>query len=178
VPGFLVGLLLLQWFSFTWHLLPAIGNAGWDSLVLPTATIALLPAAMIAQVLTASLDHELRQGYVDTARAKGISPARVTVVHALRNAALPALTIAGLLVAELLAGAVVVEVVFSRDGLGVIAQSAVTNQDFPVVQGMVLLGSTIFVAINLAVDLLYPLLDPRLARRGVRQSQLALATEG
>lgn len=165
VPGFLVGLLLLQWFSFTWHIFPAIGNAGWQSLVLPAVTISLQPAAMIAQVLTKSLHNELQQPYVHTARSKGVRPARVHLRHALRNAALPALTIAGVLVGGLLAGAIVVEVVFSRSGLGQIAQKAVSAQDFPVIQGMVLLASLIFVCINLMVDLLYPLLDPRLAQQ-------------
>ncbi|WP_035952505.1 ABC transporter permease [Parafrankia sp. EUN1f] len=164
VPGFLIGLVLLQWFSFSWHLFPAIGNEGWRSLVLPALTISLQPAAVIAQILTRSLDHELRQNYIGTARAKGASPLRVNVRHALRNAALPALTIAGLLVGGLLAGAVVAEVIFSRSGLGQIAQNAVSLRDLPVVQGVVLLGSVVFVLINLLVDLLYPILDPRIAR--------------
>jgi peptide/nickel transport system permease protein len=165
IPGFLIGLLLLQWFSFTWHVFPAIGNTGWKSLALPAVTISLQPAAMIAQILTKSLHNELRQPYVDTARSKGAGPVRVNIRHALRNAALPALTIAGVLVGGLLAGAIVVEVVFSRSGLGQISQQAVSTEDFPVIQGMVLLGSLIFVCINLIVDLLYPLLDPRLAQQ-------------
>lgn len=166
VPSFLVGLLLLQWFSFQWQLFPAIGNSGWRSLVLPAVTISLQPAALVAQLLARSLDNELRQNYVDLARAKGAGPARVNIRHALRNAALPALTIAGILVGGLLAGAIVVEVVFSRNGLGRISQAAVDSQDLPVVQGVVLLGSAVFVAVNLLVDLLYPLLDPRIARDG------------
>ncbi|MCK9901931.1 peptide ABC transporter permease [Parafrankia colletiae] len=164
VPGFLIGLLLLHWFSFQWNLFPALGNEGWRSLVLPAATISIQPAAVIAQILARSLDNELRQNYVDTARAKGAGPVRVNVRHALRNAALPTLTIAGLLVGGLLAGAIVAEVVFSRNGLGQISQTAVSSQDLPVVQGVVLLGSAIFVVINLLVDLLYPLLDPRITQ--------------
>ncbi|XVQ06679.1 ABC transporter permease [Spirillospora sp. CA-255316] len=174
IPSFVVGLLLLQWLSFTWNLFPAIGEDGWRGLVLPAVTLSVQPAALIAQVLAKSMSDELGRGYVDIARAKGAGPFRVNVRHVLRNAALPALTVAGLLVGGLLTGAIVVEVVFSRNGLGQVTQSAVSFEDLPVVQGMVLLGALVFVTANLAVDLLYRVLDPRLAaeRRTVRRSVL------
>ncbi|MBT2210124.1 ABC transporter permease [Actinomadura sp. NEAU-AAG7] len=163
IPPFVVGLLLLQWLSFTWNVFPAIGEGGWRGLVLPAATIAVQPAALIGQVLARSMADELGKDYVDVARAKGAGPLRVNVRHVLRNAALPTLTIAGLLVGGLLTGAIVVEVVFSRNGLGQITQGAVSAEDLPVVQGVVLLGALVFVTVNLAVDLLYQVLDPRLA---------------
>ncbi len=120
---------------------------------------------MIAQLLSKSLVVTLREPYVATARAKGASPARVHLRHALRNAALPALTATGLLVGGLLGGTVVTETVFSRPGLGRLTATAVQAQDIPVVQGVVLVGALVFVLANLLVDLVYPLLDPRLERR-------------
>ncbi|MFB9833101.1 ABC transporter permease [Actinoallomurus acaciae] len=174
IPSFVVGLLLLQWFSFTWNVFPAIGEGGWRGLVLPAVTIAVQPAALIGQVLAKSMGDELGKDYVDVARAKGAGPFRVNVRHVLRNAALPTLTLAGLLVGGLLTGAIVVEVVFSRNGLGQITQGAVSAEDLPVVQGVVLLGALVFVTVNLIVDLLYQVLDPRLAveRRSARRFTL------
>ncbi|EMD29272.1 ABC transporter permease [Amycolatopsis azurea] len=175
VPSFVVGLLLLQWFAFSWNLFPAIGSDGWNSLVLPALTLSLQPAALIAQVLAKSMTEEQGRGYVDVARAKGAGPFRVNVRHVLRNAALPALTIAGLLTGGLLTGAIVVEVVFSRNGLGQVTQNAVSFEDLPVVQGVVLLGALVFVVVNLVVDVLYQVLDPRL---GVERRPVPLAGRG
>lgn len=163
VPTFWLGLLLLQQFSFNWAWFPALGNEGWRSVVLPALTLAVPTGALIAQVLAKSLQHTLREPYVDTARAKGASRARVHLRHAVRNAALPALTLAGIVVGNLLSGAVVAETVFSRGGLGRVTSLAVADQDIPVVQGLVLFGALVFVVVNLAVDLLYPVLDPRIA---------------
>lgn len=165
VPSYWVGLLLLQQFSFHWHLFPAIGNEGAGSMVLPTITLALPVAAVIAQLLGRSLEAALREGYADTARAKGVGRLAVHVRHGLRNAVLPAMTMVGLLVGGMLSGSVVVETVFSRDGLGRLATTAVSQQDLPVVQGLVLLGATVFAAVNLLVDLLYPVIDPRIVRQ-------------
>ena len=164
VPSFWIGLLLLQQFSFHWQLVPALGNEGWRSLVLPAITLAIPAGAMIAQVLAKSLRTTLREPYIDTARAKGASPMRVQMRHAVRNACLPALTIAGVVIGGLLSGSVVVETVFSRTGLGRLTSASVSAQDVPVVQGLVLLGAAVFVTVNLVVDLLYPLLDPRIVR--------------
>ncbi|MFC5747446.1 ABC transporter permease [Actinomadura rugatobispora] len=166
LPPFWVGLLLLQLFAFHWPLLPPIGNKGWESLVLPAVTMAVPTGALLAQLLARSLETTLREGYVATAHAKGASRARIHFRHALRNAALPTVTMLGLLVGNLLAGAVIVETVFSRQGLGRVTVDAVTNQDLPVVQGLVILGALIFVLVNLAVDLVYPVLDPRVGQVG------------
>jgi peptide/nickel transport system permease protein len=169
VPSFWVGLLLLQQFSFHWTWFPAVGNEGWRSIVLPAITLALPTGAQIAQLLAKSMQHTLDEPYIDTARSKGASRTRVHVRHALRNAALPALTMSGLLVGALLAGTVVTETVFSRTGLGRLTSASVAAQDIPVVQGLVLFGAAVFVIVNLAVDLLYPLLDPRIGRVGSRR---------
>jgi len=165
IPSFWFALLLVQWFSFANPIFPAVGNKGFASIVLPAVTLAVPTAALIAQMLSRSLRHTLGQPYVDTARAKGAGPARVHFRHALRNASLPALTVVGLVIGELLAGAVVTETVFSRAGIGRLTATSVSAQDIPVVQGIVLFAAAVFVLVNLAVDLLYPLLDPRIVRR-------------
>jgi peptide/nickel transport system permease protein len=162
-PTFWVGLVLVQIVSFRWGLVPAIGNEGFRSLILPVITLSLPTAAVIAQVFAKSLRTTLREPYVETALAKGASRARVHLRHAARNASIPALTVVGVLVGNLLAGSVVIETVFSRTGIGRITATAVTAQDIPVVQGLVVFGALAFVLANLAVDLVYPLLDPRIA---------------
>ncbi|QZP31094.1 ABC transporter permease [Pseudomonas sp. DR48] len=162
VPTFWVGLLLLQWFSFGWHWFPAMGNQGLASLVLPALTLAIPTGAVIAQVLARSLAATWRQPFVDALRAKGLSPLRLLLVHVLHNAVIPILSLSGVIVGSLLAGSVVTETVFSREGVGRLAQAAVSTQDIPMVQGVVLLAALIFIVVNLLVDLLYPLLDPRI----------------
>ncbi|MCQ6247055.1 ABC transporter permease [Streptomyces malaysiensis] len=161
-PTFWVGLILVQLVSFRWGLLPAIGNEGFRSLILPAVTLAVPTSAVIAQVFARSLRTALAEPYVETALAKGASRRRVHFGHALRNAAIPPLTVAGMLVGNLLAGSVIVETVFSRTGVGRVTATAVTAQDLPVVQGLVVFGALAFVLANLAVDLIVPLLDPRI----------------
>jgi peptide/nickel transport system permease protein len=162
-PQFFVALLLIQLFSFTLAWLPATGDKGWQTLVMPALTIALLTGSMLAQVLMRSFDDTLRQPYVTTARATGLSRSAVQLRHAFRNAALPAMTILGVLVAQTVTSAIVVETVFTRNGVGRLAQESVLSQDVPVVLGVVTLAAAVFVVVNLVVDLLYPLLDPRIA---------------
>lgn len=162
IPSFWLGLLLIQWFSFSLQLFPAVGDGGPLSIVLPAITLAVPTGATVAQLLTKSLDTTLREPYIDTAWAKGARRTRVHVRHALRNAALPALTMTGLIVGQLLSGTVVTETVFSRPGIGRVTASAVQQQDVPVVQGVVIFAAVVFVIANLLVDLVYPLLDPRI----------------
>ncbi|MCX4759431.1 ABC transporter permease [Streptomyces sp. NBC_01275] len=173
VPTFWVGLLLVESFSFRLHWFPAFGNEGLRGLILPAVTLAIPTGALVAQVLAKSLLTALDQAYVETARAKGAGRWRVHLRHALRNASLPALTVVGLLVGQLIAGSVVVETVFSRDGLGRVTAAAVTAQDIPLVQGVVVFGSLIFVLTNLIVDLVYPLLDPRIVVASGRKAGFA-----
>ncbi|MFP5020668.1 ABC transporter permease [Pseudonocardia phyllosphaerae] len=166
LPVFWVGLMLVQLFSFTLGWLPSVGARGPAALVMPAIALGLPTGALIAQVLARSLQTALGSSYVTTARAKGAGPAAVHLVHALGNAAIPALTVLGYVVGNLLAGTVVVETVFTRPGLGRLTVSSVGLQDIPVVQGVVLFASLVFVLVNLLVDLVYPLLDPRVLVHG------------
>jgi len=161
LPVFWVGLVLVQIFSFQLRVLPALGNNGPQSLILPAITLALPTGAVIGQVLAKSLRTQLAEPYIETVRAKGAGRGRVHFGHALRNAAIPVLTMVGVVAGQLLAGSVVTETVFSRDGVGRVTTAAVNAQDIPVVQAVIVLAAFFFVVINLAVDLIYPLLDPR-----------------
>ena len=162
VPTFWVGLILLQLFSFRLRLFPAFGDQGIEHVILPAITLALPTGAVIAQVLATSLQTTWRQPFIEAARAKGASRLRIQTRHALKLSGIPAFTIAGVIVGNLLAGSVVVETVFSRAGIGRLTQMSVMTQDIPVVLGIVVFSSTVFVLVNLAVDLLYPLIDPRI----------------
>lgn len=165
VPGFWIGLLLLQFVSFRWGLLPAGGNGGLDTLVLPAVTMAIPTSAVIAQVLSKSLAEAWAQPYVATAKAKGVSRLRIHLGHAFRNATLPALTIVGMVVGNMFSGAIITETIFTRAGVGKLTQKAVETQDVPMVQGLVVLSAAVFVVVSLTVDLIYPVLDPRIRRR-------------
>ncbi|HHK8228453.1 TPA: ABC transporter permease [Serratia marcescens] len=162
VPTFWLGIVLIQLFSFRLKLIPIINPGEWQGLILPIATLALPISAPLAQILIRSIDAVQTQPFVAVARAKGASRSGVLWRHVARNAMLPALTIAGMLFGELIAGALITETVFGRSGLGQLTQQAVVNQDVAVLQAIVLILATAFVIINLLVDLLFPLLDPRL----------------
>lgn len=163
LPTFWIGLLLVQLFSFRLGWFPATGDDGLLALVLPAITLALPVSAMIGQVLARSLEQTAHDAYVVTARAKGLTRLQVHGGHVLRNAMLPSLTMVGMVAGNLLAGSVIVETVFSRPGVGQLTVEAVTTQDLPVVQGVVVLGAVVFIAANLLVDLILPLADPRVA---------------
>lgn len=162
VPVFWLGIMLIQVLSFRLGWIPVINPGPWEGLVLPTLTLAVPISAPLAQILLRNIDNVLAQPFVAVARAKGASRPWVLLHHVARNALLPTLTIAGVLFGELLAGAVVTEAVFGLNGLGTLTQQAVGNQDTAVLQAVVVVSAAAFVLINLAVDLLYPLLDPRL----------------
>jgi peptide/nickel transport system permease protein len=162
LPVFWVGLMLVQVFAFGLGLFPSVGASGPASLVLPAVTLGLPTGALLAQVLAKSLSHALGEPYVTTARAKGVGRGGIHLRHALRNAALPALTVLGYIVGNLLAGSVVAETVFTRPGLGRLTVAAVGVQDIPLVQGIVVFAAAVFVLVNLLVDLIYALLDPRI----------------
>lgn len=162
IPVFWLGIMLIQWVSFRLGWVPVINPGPWQGLILPTLTLAVPISAPLAQILMRNLDAAMAQPYVAVARAKGASQLHVLLRHAARNALLPVLTMAGVLFGELLAGAVVTEAVFGLNGLGSLTQQAVGNQDTAVLQAVVMVSAAAFVTINLIVDLLYPLLDPRL----------------
>ncbi|GAA3513219.1 ABC transporter permease [Aeromicrobium panaciterrae] len=162
MPTFWLGLVLITTVSFSLGWLPATGNGSAESLILPTFTLAMGPAAIIAQVTRDALKRVEREPFIVTARAKGLRRSQVVTRHALRNALIPALTITGLLFGALITSAVVVEEVFARQGVGRLLLGAVRDRDLPIVQAVVLLIALTFVVINLLVDLLYAVIDPRI----------------
>ena len=131
-------------------------------MILPAIVLGTIPLAVIVRMTRSSMLEVLGEDYIHTARAKGVSRMRVIIIHALRNAMLPVLTVAGLLLGELIAGALITETVFGLGGLGQLTQQAVNNQDVAVLQAVVMISALGFVVINLLVDLLMPLFDPRL----------------
>ncbi|MFE9427594.1 ABC transporter permease [Kitasatospora sp. NPDC006697] len=166
LPPYWLGLLLLALFSFQLHWLPAIGTSGPQGLVLPTIALAAAPTAVLSQVLREGLLRALEEPFTTGARARGISERAVLLRHALRHALLPATALFGWLAGSLIGGAVVIEIVFSRQGVGRLLLSAVQNKDMPVVIALVLLAAAVFVLVNLAVDTLHGLIDPRTRRTG------------
>jgi peptide/nickel transport system permease protein len=160
-PNFWIGILLLAAFSFRLRWFPVLGDEGAAALVLPCAALALPIAGVLAQVTREGLERALDQPFALTARSRGATENRIRARHALRHAALPVLTLSGWVLGELLAGTVVVETVFARQGLGHVVVAAVRGRDFPVVTGVVVLSALTFSLINIGLDLLYGLVDPR-----------------
>lgn len=165
VPVFWLGIMLIQVFSFQLGLVSVIAPEPWEELILPVATLAVPISAPLAQVLIRNMDAVFREPFVAVARAKGARHAWVLWRHVFRNALPAAMTMAGVLFGELLGGAVVTETVFGLGGLGGMTQQAVANQDVAVLQAIVVISALAFVTISLLVDLLMPLLDPRLTTR-------------
>lgn len=165
VPVFLIGLIAIQVFAFNLGWFPPLGDAGPSSLVLPAITLAIPVSGPIAQLLVNSFQREMGSGYVTTALAKGGTRSWVVKREVFRNASLPALTIAGITFGNILAGAVIVETIFSRTGLGRLTQTAAGTKDIPVIQGIVVLTACLYALTNLVVDFIYPVLDPRLKAR-------------
>ena len=162
LPGFWIAILLLQVFSFRLGWVNVVYPTPWEGILLPTLTLLVPMAAPLLQVLIRSIDEVQAQPFIQVLRARGASESRIFWRDALRNALLPTITMAGLLFGELIGGAVVTETVFGRAGLGSLTVNAVSSRDMPVLLGVVLIAATAYVIINLAVDLLYPVLDVRL----------------
>jgi peptide/nickel transport system permease protein len=170
VPDFWMGILLIALFSTTLGWLPTSGYrpllgdpGGWlQHLVLPGLTVGLVAAAILTRYIRSAVLEVAGMGYVRTARSKGLSPRVVTFRHTVRNALVPILTITGIQLATILGGVIVVEVVFAWPGLGRLVYNAVAARDYPVIQGAVLLIAVLFLLINLIVDLLYAVVDPRI----------------
>jgi len=165
MPTFFLGLLLMLIFSVWLGWLPLSGKDSWLHYILPAITLGTASVAIISRVMHASLIEVLNEDYVRTARAKGQREALVIWRHAVRNALIPVVTVAGLQLGYLLGGAVVTETVFAWPGLGRLLVQSILARDFPVVQAAVLLLAVTFVAINLLTDLIYGLLDPRISTR-------------
>jgi peptide/nickel transport system permease protein len=170
VPSFWAGLLLILLFSVRLGWFRSGGFEGWSlgfwaavrSLLLPAVALGLFQAAVLIRATRSSLLEVLGEEYVRTARAKGVSERRVIVRHALRNALIPVVTVAGLQLGQLLAGSIILESVFALPGLGRLALGAITARDLPVVQGVTLFVASCIVVVNFAVDLSYAWLDPRI----------------
>ncbi|GIH20180.1 ABC transporter permease [Rugosimonospora africana] len=164
-PTFVLGLLLLIVFSFKTRLLPVSGNQGLASLILPTFTLALPIAAVLAQVLRTELEEVLEQPFIVTVRSRGMRDVAVRVRHALRHSLVQVVTMSGYVIGSLLGGAVITETLFVRQGVGQLMLNGVTNKDIPMVLGIVVFASVVYVVVNLLVDIGYTVIDPRLVTR-------------
>jgi peptide/nickel transport system permease protein/oligopeptide transport system permease protein len=161
MPTYWLGLMLIVLFAIQLRVLPAAGADSPTSVILPATTLGLLSVGLIARMTRSSLLEVLAQDYVRTARAKGVPPSRVVLVHAFRNALVPILTAVGLQLGALMGGAVITESVFGWPGVGRLLLDSIFSRDYPMVQGLVLLFAVTYILVNLLVDLLYMVVDPR-----------------
>lgn len=164
MPTFWSGILLIVIFSLNLGWFPAMGSDGWLTLVLPAVTLGIVGAGFIVRMVRSSMLDIIDEHFIVTLRSKGLTERAVMYRHALRNALIPAITMIGMLVGEMLAGTVVVETVFSRQGIGRILSDALMAKDLPVVQGVVFFSALVYVIANLLVDLSYAGIDPRVRR--------------
>jgi peptide/nickel transport system permease protein/oligopeptide transport system permease protein len=162
LPNFWLGIMLILLFGVALGWLPTSGYQGASYLVLPSITLAAYPMALVARLTRSSMLEVLTREYVRTARSKGLHERAVVARHALKNAAIPVVTILGLQIGVLLGGAVITESVFAWPGLGKLAVDSIFQRDFPVIQAILTLSAAVFIVINLLVDLTYTVLDPRI----------------
>jgi peptide/nickel transport system permease protein len=165
IPVFLLAVVLIIVFGVELHWLPSSGTGSWKNLVMPAVAVGSFSAAVLARLLRSSLLEVLSQDYIRTAYAKGLRGRVVVVRHALRNAALPFITMLGLQVGFLLSGAVVAETIFAYPGVGRLAVEAISRKDVPVIQSFVIVAAVIVVVANLFVDVVYTRIDPRIRLR-------------
>lgn len=164
MPTFWSGILLILIFSVHLNWFPIMGSNGWKSLVLPSLALGLVGAGFIIRMVRTSMLDVMNEQFILTLRAKGLREKVVMYRHALRNALIPSVTIIGIHIGDLLAGTVIVETVFARQGIGRIIADAIMTKDLPVIQGVVLFSAIIYVVINLLVDLSYSVIDPRVRK--------------
>jgi peptide/nickel transport system permease protein len=165
MPTFWLGIMLILVFSVQFNLLPSSGRGGLAHLVLPAITLGLFTTARITRLTRSGMLEVLNQDYIRTARAKGVSTPPIVWKHALKNAAIPIVTIVGIELGTLLGGSVITETIFAWPGVGRLSVQAIYNRDYPVVQAAVFLLATTFVLVNLIVDVIYTYLDPRIRLR-------------
>ncbi len=165
MPTFWLGIMLILLFSVQLNLLPSSGRGGWQHLLLPAVTLGLFTTARITRLTRSGMLEVLNQDYIRTARAKGVANPPVVWKHALKNAAIPIVTIVGIELGTLLGGSVITETIFAWPGVGRLSVQAIYNRDYPVVQAAVFTLSATFVLVNLFVDVLYTYLDPRIRLR-------------
>lgn len=166
MPTFWSGILLIMFFAVQLRWLPSSGAEGYESLIMPSIALGALSMATFARITRISVLGELTQDYVRTAKARGVKPATVILKHVFRNAAIPIISVLALELGNLLAGAVIVETVFAWPGIGQLAVQSIFNRDFLVVQAIVLLGSLTYIVLNFLADIVYGLVDPRIATQG------------
>lgn len=172
-PSFWLAYLLIIVFSVKLHALPSFGSGGLSHLILPALALGLGEAGLVARLARSSLLEVLREDYVTTARAKGLAEYRVITAHALRNALVVVVTQVGLIFSFLLAYSAIVEVIFVWPGIGRLAVDAINQRDYPVIEGFVVFAGTVFILVNLAVDLIYLRLDPRISLGSAQQPVVA-----
>jgi ABC-type dipeptide/oligopeptide/nickel transport system permease component len=165
MPTFWLGIMLILLFSVQLNLLPSSGRGGWEHMLLPAVTLGLFTTARITRLTRSGMLEVLSQDYIRTARAKGVANPPVVWKHALKNAAIPIVTIVGIELGTLLGGSVITETIFAWPGVGRLSVQAIYNRDYPVVQAAVFTLATTFVLVNLVVDMLYTYLDPRIRLR-------------
>ena len=165
MPTFWLGIMLILLFSLQFNVLPSSGRGGWQHIVLPAITLGLFTTARITRLTRSGMLEVLNQDYIRTARAKGVANPPVVWKHALKNAAIPIVTIVGIELGTLLGGSVITETIFAWPGVGRLSVQAINNRDYPVVQAAVFSLAATFVLVNLAVDVLYTYLDPRIRLR-------------
>ncbi|HEX3722778.1 MAG TPA: ABC transporter permease [Nitrolancea sp.] len=163
MPAFWLGLLMIYVFAVDLRWFPVLGSMTPKGIILPSVTLGVIASAVTARLVRSTMLDVLGEDYVRTARAKGITSFAVVLRHAFRNALIPIVTIVGLQFGGLLSGAFIVEVIFAWHGIGELAITALQQRDFPLIQGIVLVVATTYVLVNLVVDLLYAVLDPRIA---------------
>ncbi|NTI45036.1 ABC transporter permease [Rhizobium rhizogenes] len=166
MPTFWTSILLIMLFGVVLRWLPTSGASGMVSLLMPAFALGFLSMATFARVARTAVLDELEKDYVRTGHAKGLSMARIVIRHLLRNAAVPLVTISALEIANLLTGAIIIETVFAWPGLGQLTIQAISARDFPIVQGVVLIGAAAAILLNLLADVLYSVIDPRIRLSG------------
>ena len=169
MPTFWSGIMLIMLFAVTLGWLPPSSVGGFENLIMPSIALGLLSMATFARITRTAILDELTRDYVRSARARGASTVRLLVRHLARNAAIPVITVAAIEISNLLAGAVIVETVFAWPGLGQVTVQSILSRDFMVVQGVVLMGAFVTIALNLLADILYSAVDPRIRLDGVRR---------
>ena len=162
VPDFWLGIMMITFFSVHLGILPSFGRGSWAHFLMPAFAASTYHLARLGRLMRSQMLETLRQDFILTARAKGLPETMVVMGHALKNSAIPIVTVMGLDLGILLGGTVIVETVFAWPGAGRLVVQAIANRDFPVVQAVVFLLASVFVLINLAVDLIYAYLDPRI----------------
>lgn len=162
IPTFLLGIVLIILFAVQLRWLPSSGRGTFEHLILPSLTLGPFYAAMVNRLLRSSLREELSKDYIRTVRSKGFGERYILLAHALKNAAIPVVTVMGLQIGALISGSIVTETVFAYPGAGLLLVQALRNRDFPIIQAYVILIAFIVVIINLVVDVFYSYLDPRI----------------